>query len=209
MDFFDGFGYIILSYIMPYSVKDRLDMDYKEEILKLRRELEEHNYRYYVLDEPGIDDFEYDAMMRRLIELEEAHPELAAPDSPSRRVGGAAAEGFERVEHRVPLMSLNDVFSNEELFAFGQRMEKENARGEYIVEPKIDGLSVALTYENGVFVRGATRGDGRVGEDVTENLKTVKSIPLSIKKRARDAHSQGRGLHADQGFRGAERPARD
>ncbi len=156
-------------------------MDYKEEILKLRRELEEHNYRYYVLDEPGIDDFEYDAIMRRLIELEEAHPELAAPDSPSRRVGGAAAEGFERVEHRVPLMSLNDVFSKEELFAFGQRMEKENARCEYIVEPKIDGLSVALTYEKGVFVRGATRGDGRVGEDVTENLKTIKSVPLSIK----------------------------
>jgi DNA ligase (NAD+) len=155
-------------------------MDYINEYKKLCAELNEHNYKYYVLDEPSIDDFTYDALMRRLLELEEAHPELKSPDSPSQRVGGNAIQAFESVEHRVPLMSLNDVFSEEELYSFGQRMEKEGAVQEYIVEPKIDGLSVALIYKNGVFVKGATRGDGRVGEDVTENLKTIKTIPLSI-----------------------------
>jgi DNA ligase (NAD+) len=155
-------------------------MNYITEIEALRREINEHNYRYYVLDEPSIDDFTYDELMKRLIKLEEEHPELKTPDSPTQRVGGTPLKGFETVTHRVPLMSLNDVFSKEELFAFGHRLIKENAAQEYLVEPKIDGLSVALIYENGIFTRGATRGDGTVGEDVTENLKTIKTIPLSI-----------------------------
>lgn len=155
-------------------------MDYVEEIRQLQRELTEHNYKYYVLDEPVIDDFTYDAMMRRLIELEGEHPELCTPQSPTQRVGGQAAQGFEKVRHEVPLESLNDVFSDQELLEFGRRLEKEGAAGDYTVEPKIDGLSMALIYEDGVLVRGATRGDGVEGEDVTLNLKTIRSIPLHI-----------------------------
>lgn len=155
-------------------------MTYTEEIEKLRRELEEHNYKYYVLDEPDIDDFTYDAMMRRLIELEELHPELKSASSPTQHVGGAAVKGFDTVEHEVPLESLNDVFSPEEMLQFCRRVEDEGAKARYTVEPKIDGLSMALIYENGDFVRGATRGDGRVGEDVTANLRTIRSIPLHI-----------------------------
>ncbi len=155
-------------------------MDAKAEIKKLRDELNEHNHRYYVMDEPTISDFEYDALMRRLIELEEQNPELVTPDSPTQRVGGAAVSAFDEVTHEVPLESLNDVFSNDELQAFHEKSEQSVVRPEFTVEPKIDGLSMALIYKNGVFVKGATRGDGRVGEDVTENLKTIRSIPLTI-----------------------------
>lgn len=155
-------------------------MDVSKEINELREQLNTHNYNYYVLDAPAIPDFEYDAMMRRLIELEEANPELITPDSPSRRVGGEVASGFSHVRHEVPLESLNDVFSFDELEAFDRRVKAVFDDAQYIVEPKIDGLSVALEYEDGIFVRGATRGDGRTGEDVTSNLKTIKSIPLSI-----------------------------
>ena len=142
-------------------------MDAKTEIAELTARLNEHNYRYYVLDEPSISDFEYDAMMRRLIELEAANPELTLPDSPTQRVGGEPVSGFEPVVHEVPLESLTDVFSEGELKDFFNRMEQSVGEQEYTVEPKIDGLSMALIYKNGVFVRGATRGDGRVGEDVT------------------------------------------
>ena len=155
-------------------------MDAKDEIIKLREELNEHNHRYYVMDEPTVSDFEYDALMRRLIELEEQNPELISPDSPTQRVGGEALSGFDQVTHEAPLESLNDVFSLEELRNFHEKLEQSLARPEFTVEPKIDGLSMALIYENGVFVKGATRGDGRVGEDVTENLKTIRSIPLAI-----------------------------
>ena len=153
-------------------------MDPLQEIEKLRRELTEHNRNYYELDAPTIEDYEYDAMMRRLIELEEANPELRSPDSPSQRVGGRVS--FAPVEHPVPLESLDNVFSREELLAFGERMSREELSLSYTVEPKIDGLSMALVYEDGVFVRGATRGDGKVGEDVTENLRTIRSIPRKI-----------------------------
>jgi DNA ligase (NAD+) len=155
-------------------------MTYAEEIEKLRKELTEHNYRYYVLDDPTVDDFTYDAMMRRLIQLEQEHPELGSEASPTQHVGGEAVKGFAQVEHEVPLESLNDVFSDDEMLAFGHRVEEDGAEGVYTVEPKIDGLSMALIYENGVFTKGATRGDGRVGEDVTANLKTIRSIPLRI-----------------------------
>ncbi len=156
-------------------------MDEKQEILALRQELEEANYQYYVLDAPQMSDYDFDHKLRRLEELEAKHPELDTPDSPTRRVGGAVADGFAEVKHPVPLESLQDVFSLEELGEFGQRVEEALPDGvEYDVEPKVDGLSVALEYENGVFVRGATRGDGRVGEDVTENLRTVRAIPLRL-----------------------------
>ena len=156
-------------------------MDEIQEILDLRRELEQANYEYYVLDNASMSDFDFDHKLRRLEELEAAHPELASPDSPTQRVGGKVADGFAEVVHRVPLESLQDVFSFTELEEFGQRVAEALPGGvEYDVEPKVDGLSVALEYENGVFVRGATRGDGQVGEDVTENLKTVRSIPLRL-----------------------------
>ncbi len=156
-------------------------MDAEKEILKLRKELEHHNKLYYVNDAPVISDYEYDMLMQKLILLESEHPELITPDSPSQKVGGAPVSQFEEVRHQVPLESLTDVFSYEELFAFGERMDGMiNGQHEYIVEPKIDGLSMSLEYENGVFVRGATRGDGLIGENVTENLRTVRSLPLRI-----------------------------
>ena len=155
-------------------------MDPKERIEELNRTLQEANYRYYVLDDPTMPDFEYDRLLRELETLEETYPEFALPDSPTKRVGGEALSQFEKVRHPVPLMSLQDVFSMEELNEF---LEKTRAAGEnlrFSVEPKIDGLSVALEYVDGKFVRGATRGDGNVGEDVTENLKTIKSIPMVL-----------------------------
>lgn len=156
-------------------------MDVKKEIISLRRELERHNRLYYVEDAPEISDYEYDLLMQRLKALEKEHPELITPDSPTQKVGGAALSKFEPVQHQVPLESLTDVFSYEELFAFGERMDASLPEGHsYVVEPKIDGLSMSLEYENGVFVRGATRGDGVTGENVTENLRTVRSLPLRI-----------------------------
>ena len=151
-----------------------------QEILELRRELNQANYEYYVKDAPTMSDYDYDHKLRRLEELEGAHPELITPDSPTQRVGGKALESFTQVTHRVPLESLQDVFDFDELRAFDQRVRGVEPKVSYSVEPKVDGLSVALEYQDGQFVRGATRGDGLVGEDVTENLKTVKSIPLSI-----------------------------
>ena len=160
-------------------------MTIQQEILSLTAELNDANYKYYVLDDPDMLDFEYDAKLRRLEELEAEHPELAQEDSPTKRVGGAALSAFEQVQHPVPLESLleslQDVFSMEELQDFDIRISESAPERVYSVEPKIDGLSVALEYVNGVFVRGATRGDGVVGEDVTENLKTIKSIPLRLK----------------------------
>lgn len=156
-------------------------MDVQKEIISLRRELERHNRLYYVEDAPEISDYEYDMLMQRLKALEAEHPELITPDSPTQKVGGAALSKFEPVQHQVPLESLTDVFSYEELFAFGERMDASLPEGHsYVVEPKIDGLSMSLEYENGVFVRGATRGDGITGENVTENLRTVRSLPLRI-----------------------------
>ncbi len=153
----------------------------QEEILSLTRELEHHNYLYYVCDAPEIPDFEYDRMLRRLEELESEYPQFRLASSPTQRVGGIALDQFESVRHEVPLESLQDVFSFEELEDFDARV-RSFRKTDYTVEPKVDGLSVALEYLDGVFVRGATRGDGLVGEDVTENLKTVRSIPLHLNR---------------------------
>lgn len=154
-------------------------MEAKKRIEELTALLQDANYRYYVLDDPHMPDFEYDRLMRELEELEQANPELASPDSPTRRVGGEALSKFQEVVHPVPLMSLQDVFSMEELADFLEKT-RDGTDISFSVEPKIDGLSVALEYENGRFIRGATRGDGNVGEDVTENLKTIRSIPMTL-----------------------------
>ena len=154
-------------------------MNPREEMAALTAQLEEANYRYYVLDDPTLPDYEYDRLLRRLEELEAQYPRYAAANSPTRRVGGQALSQFEKYEHPVPLKSLQDVFSFEELREFDARV-RETTVPEYTVEPKVDGLSVALEYRDGHFVRGATRGDGNVGEDVTENLRTVRSIPMLL-----------------------------
>ena len=155
-------------------------MDSKERIDQLTEQLKEAGYRYYVLDDPTMEDYEYDRLYRELEKLESAHPELARADSPTKRVGGEVLSQFEKVSHPVPLMSLQDVFSMEELNDFLEKTIAAEGNAEFSVEPKIDGLSVALEYVDGKFVRGATRGDGTVGEDVTENLKTICSIPMTL-----------------------------
>lgn len=155
-------------------------MNPQEEILALTRELNDAGHRYYVLDDPTMPDFEYDQKLRHLEELEAAYPQFAQADSPTKRVGGEALSQFQPVTHEVPLESLQDVFSFDELGEFDQRISEEAPDRQYSVEPKVDGLSVALEYLDGVFIRGATRGDGNVGEDVTENLKTIRSIPLKL-----------------------------
>ncbi len=159
-------------------------MDYRQEIKELREKLNENGYRYYVLDAPTMSDYEYDMLNRRLEELEAEHPEEVTPDSPTQRIGGKTLQGFSPYTHDVPLESLQDVFNNEEVAEFLERMDGALGSGvAYSVEPKVDGLSVALEYRDGVFYRGATRGDGRVGEDVTENLKTVRSIPMTLPEK--------------------------
>ena len=155
-------------------------MEPKQRINELTELLTEANYRYYVLDDPHMLDFEYDHLLRELEDLEKTHPEFAREDSPTRRVGGQALTQFEKVVHPVPLMSLQDVFSQEELEDFLTKTIASEPNSVFSVEPKIDGLSVALEYVDGKFVRGATRGDGNVGEDVTENLKTIHSIPITL-----------------------------
>lgn len=159
-------------------------MDYREEMKALRDKLNQNAYLYYVMDAPTMSDYEYDMLNRRLVELERQHPEEITPDSPTQRVGDRILPGFEEYAHPVPLESLQDVFSEEEVDDFCQRMN--NALGEnveYTVEPKVDGLSVALEYRNGVFFAGATRGDARIGENVTENLKTIRSIPMTLPEK--------------------------
>ena len=155
-------------------------MEPQKRIQDLTALLNEAGYRYYVLDDPTLPDFEYDRLLRELEDLEKTYPEYVLPDSPTKRVGGQAVNTFGEVTHAVPLMSLQDVFSMEELEDFLNRTQEALPNAAYSVEPKIDGLSVALEYEDGRFVRGATRGDGVVGEDVTENLKTIRSIPMAL-----------------------------
>ena len=155
-------------------------MEAKERMLELTKLLNEANHRYYVLDDPAMPDFEYDRLLRELETLESEYPQFLQPDSPTLRVGGEALSKFEKYSHTVPLMSLQDVFSVEELSDFVEKVQAAQPGTYFTVEPKIDGLSVALEYDNGVFVRGATRGDGNVGEDVTQNLKTIRSIPMKL-----------------------------
>ncbi|HEX4896605.1 MAG TPA: NAD-dependent DNA ligase LigA [Solimonas sp.] len=149
---------------------------------ELRRLLHEHNHRYYVLDDPGVSDAEYDALFRELQALEAAHPALLTPDSPTQRVGGAPLAAFAPLKHRLPMQSLNNCFSAEELAEFDRRVREGLGREavDYVAEPKLDGLAVSLIYEQGVFVQGATRGDGETGEDISANLRTIRRIPLRL-----------------------------
>ncbi len=151
-----------------------------EEIEKLRKEIEYHNYRYYILAEPIISDEEFDKLIKKLIELEEKYPEFKTPDSPSQRVGGTVLEGFESVEHSVPMLSLDNTYNEEDIKEFDNRIRKVFPDVEYVVELKIDGVSIALRYENGILKRAITRGDGTKGDDITENVKTIRSIPLKL-----------------------------
>ncbi|KXG73809.1 NAD-dependent DNA ligase LigA [Thermotalea metallivorans] len=161
-------------------------MDQKEALEKikdLREKIHYHDYRYYVLDSPEITDYEYDQMMNELIALENQFPEMVTPDSPTQRVGGAPLSVFQQVVHRVPMLSLDNAYDEGDLREFDRRIRKAvGEKVEYVVELKIDGLSVALRYDEGKFVQGATRGDGFVGEDITQNLRTIKSIPLRLKE---------------------------
>ncbi|HHY19051.1 MAG TPA: NAD-dependent DNA ligase LigA [Firmicutes bacterium] len=155
----------------------------QERINKLRDLINYHNYRYYVLDDPEISDAQYDSLYKELEALEKNHPELITPDSPTQRVGGAVLSGFDTVVHSVPLLSLSNIFTLDELNAFDQRV-KESVKGQvkYTAELKIDGLAISLTYRDSVLIRGATRGDGQIGEDITSNLRTIPSIPLRLRE---------------------------
>ncbi len=156
----------------------------RERVEKLYKELESHNYRYYVLDDPSISDVQYDKMMRELEKLEEQFPSLVTPYSPTQRVGGRPREGFATVSHHTPMLSLANAFDESELKDFDRRVRQALPDQEisYVVEPKIDGLAVSLYYENGILVRGATRGDGETGEDIIDNLKTIRSVPLRLRE---------------------------
>lgn len=161
----------------------KVDKRIVDEVERLHAEINTHNYNYYVKDQPTIPDAEYDRLFRRLQELESAHPELIIPDSPTQRVGAAPLPAFEEVRHDVPMLSLGNAFTEEELHAFDKRIRdrlKTDDTIEYAVEPKLDGLAVSLLYEDGKLVRGATRGDGYTGENITQNIRTVKSVPLRL-----------------------------
>lgn len=155
-------------------------MDIKKRVEELTNILNDANYKYYVLDEPTITDQEYDKYLRELEELEQKYKEFARDDSPTKRVGGEVLDSFKKVTHKIPMMSLSDVFSESEVVNFDERIKKEGIRPQYVCELKIDGLSVSLLYEHGKLVRAATRGDGVVGENITHNVKTIKSVPLTL-----------------------------
>lgn len=155
----------------------------KSEYEQLCKQAEQHNFNYYVLDDPTIEDDEYDRLMRRIKEIEAENPEIVSESSPTQHVGGYAINTFEKVTHEVQMGSLQDVFSKGELYEFDERVKKAVGKAVYCVEPKIDGLSVSLEYKDGIFTRGSTRGDGFVGEDITKNLKTIKSIPMELREK--------------------------
>jgi DNA ligase (NAD+) len=169
--------------MIPRRTRDRLRAE------SLREQIEEANYRYYVLDDPQITDAEFDALLRELIEIEDAHPELRTPDSPTQRIGAAASERFAPFEHARPMLSLANAVTPDELRAFDERARKIAGASHvaYVCELKIDGLAVALDYRNGSLLRGGTRGDGRIGEDVTVNLRTVKTVPLRLRRPAKQS----------------------
>src|SRR5579859_4020145 len=167
----------------------RVAKNVEKEIEKLRDQLRYHEHRYYVQDDPEISDFEFDKLMRRLQDLEREHPDFVTPDSPTQRVGGQPSVTFPKVRHSSPMISLDNTYSVDELKDFDRRVRELSGREkvEYVAELKLDGLSMALTYENGVLTRGVTRGDGMEGEDVTPNVKTIRSVPLRIDARKLDA----------------------
>ena len=180
-------------------------MSAAEQIKQLKAQIENYNYQYYVLDNPTIPDAEYDRLMRELIALEEANPELKSADSPSQKVGGMALAAFDKVNHEVPMLSLDNAFDEEEFYAFDKRMKdrlKNSSDLAFCCEPKLDGLAVSILYENGVLLRAATRGDGQVGENITENVKTIRNVPLRLRGESIPARLEVRGevFIDDKGF---------
>ena len=165
----------------------------RERIEELRRQLEYHNHKYYVENDPSISDFEFDALMRELQQLEEAHPEFADPDSPTMRVGSDISSEFVTVRHRYPMLSLGNTYSLDELHEFLERIEREAGPTEYVCELKFDGTAISLTYENGRLLRAVTRGDGVEGDDVTANIRTIRSVPLRLRGDGWPAYFEIRG----------------
>ena len=156
----------------------------RKKVQKLRDTISEHNYKYYVLDAPTIPDSEYDYLFDELQKLETQYPVLLTPDSPTQRVGGEPLKSFKQIKHRLPMLSLNNVFDDEGLLAFNERVQNRleiTDDLEYVCEPKLDGVAINLRYEKGLLVTGSTRGDGAVGEDVTQNVKTIEAIPLRLR----------------------------
>ncbi|HHJ12949.1 MAG TPA: NAD-dependent DNA ligase LigA [Gammaproteobacteria bacterium] len=187
-------------------------MDFRRRAERLREQIDYHNYRYYVLDDPEIPDIEYDRLMRELQKLEAEHPELVTPDSPTQRVGAAPLEGFAEVRHELPMLSLENAFSDDELADFDRRVRERLGSEQvvdYAAEPKLDGLAISVLYEQGVLVRGATRGDGSKGEDVTQNVRTIRSIPLRLRGKGWPARLEVRGevIISHEGFRRLNRLA--
>ena len=178
-------------------------MDIQEaqrELEQLREEIRYHSRKYYTEDDPEISDREYDMLYRRLEDLEARFPQLVTPDSPTQKVGGAVYNTFAPVVHQVPLESLHDSFSEEELRDFDRRVREAVGSVEYVVEPKFDGLSVALEYVNGRFVRGSTRGDGVTGEDVTENIRTIATVPKTLREPVPFLEVRGEVYMSDESF---------
>jgi DNA ligase (NAD+) len=188
-----------------------------KEIEKLREDVRRHEELYYVHDSPEISDVEYDQLLERLKKLEDQHPEYVTPDSPTQRVGGRPAEGFAKVVHRRPMLSLDNSYNIEELRAFDQRCRRlaDGRAFEYVAELKIDGLSMSLLYEKGILIRGLTRGDGQTGEDVTQNARTIRTVPLRIRSQAKslgdDLEVRGEVFYPRQVFEriNAEREEQD
>src|SRR5215471_13239568 len=174
------------------SAPDRI----RKEAARLRDELRRHEHLYYVLDQPEITDAEYDALMRQLSDIEKAHPELLEPDSPTQRVGGKPREGFVKVRHSTQMLSLDNALNEEELREFLNRIGDVR----YVTELKLDGLSMAAHYRAGKFAQAVTRGDGQVGEDVTENARTIRSLPLSIPSREPALEVRGEAMMNHRGF---------
>src|SRR5690554_5027600 len=165
-------------------------------IQELRQVIDDHNYRYYVLDEPAVPDAEYDRLMRELQALETSHPDLITPDSPTQRVGASGDNTFAEVVHRFPMLSLDNAFSEDEVRDFDRRVRERLDRDEpveYVCEPKLDGLAVSLHYENGLLTQAATRGDGYSGEDITANIRTIESVPLRLRGKHVPAMVEVRG----------------
>src|SRR5512139_343809 len=175
--------------------------DLKQRLSELRAQVNFHNYRYHVLDDPVISDAEYDRLLNELKRIESEHPELITPDSPTQRVGGQVSERFAKVPHPAPILSLANAFSGDEVRDWYTRISRLIPTGrqvQFTVEPKIDGLSVVLHYRAGVFVQGATRGDGTIGEDITPNLRTVKAVPLKIPVESKSARSGSSARREDR-----------
>ena len=177
----------------------------RRRVAELRELIGQYDYRYYVLDDPAVPDAEYDRLMRELGELEAQHAELVTPDSPTQRVSGQIAAGFAEVRHSVPMLSLDNAFSDDDIVAFDRRVRERLGRDdqqiEYCAEPKLDGLAVSLTYRAGRLAVGATRGDGSSGEDITANMRTIRAVPLMLRGRgAGRGRSPWRSIHAGGGI---------